>query len=60
MDIPFFGLEEDFPAGARPSGAWRCSSNLDSSPLERYEDSYRLCSVRGPEGIIVELAEHIS
>src|SRR5438874_7645484 len=24
--------------------------------LERYEDSYRLCYVRGPEGIIVELA----
>ena len=27
--------------------------------LERYEDSYRLCYVRGPEGIIVELAEQI-
>jgi len=27
--------------------------------LERYEDSYRLCYVRGPEGIIVELAERI-
>ena len=27
--------------------------------LERYEDSYRLCYVRGPEGIIVELAEPI-
>jgi catechol 2,3-dioxygenase-like lactoylglutathione lyase family enzyme len=25
--------------------------------LERYEDSYRLCYVHGPEGIIVELAE---
>jgi catechol 2,3-dioxygenase-like lactoylglutathione lyase family enzyme len=25
----------------------------------RYEDSYRLCYVRGPEGIIVELAERI-
>ncbi len=24
-----------------------------------YKDSYRLCYVRGPEGIIVELAEHI-
>ena len=23
--------------------------------LERYEDSYRLCYVRGPEGIIFEL-----
>jgi catechol 2,3-dioxygenase-like lactoylglutathione lyase family enzyme len=28
--------------------------------LERYEDSYRLCYIRGPEGIIVELAEQIS
>jgi hypothetical protein len=27
--------------------------------MERYEDSYRLCYVRGPEGIIVELAEQI-
>ena len=28
--------------------------------LERYEKSYRLCYVRGPEGIIVELTEQIS
>jgi catechol 2,3-dioxygenase-like lactoylglutathione lyase family enzyme len=28
--------------------------------LERYRDIYRLCYVRGPEGIIVELAERIS
>jgi catechol 2,3-dioxygenase-like lactoylglutathione lyase family enzyme len=27
--------------------------------LERYEDIYRLCYVRGPDGIIVELAEQI-
>jgi catechol 2,3-dioxygenase-like lactoylglutathione lyase family enzyme len=27
--------------------------------LERYKDSYRLCYVRGPEGIIVELTEQI-
>ena len=27
--------------------------------LERYEDIYRLCYVRGPEGIIVELAERV-
>ncbi len=27
--------------------------------LEDYEDSYRLCYVRGPEGIIVELAQQI-
>ena len=27
--------------------------------LERYEDSYRLCYVRSPEGIIIELAERV-
>jgi catechol 2,3-dioxygenase-like lactoylglutathione lyase family enzyme len=27
--------------------------------LEQYENSYRLCYLRGPEGIIVELAEKI-
>ncbi len=27
--------------------------------LERYADSYRLCYVRGPEGVIVELAEKL-
>ncbi len=27
--------------------------------LERYKDSYRLCYVRGPEGIILELAEQL-
>ena len=27
--------------------------------VERYKDIYRLCYVRGPEGIIVELAEEI-
>jgi catechol 2,3-dioxygenase-like lactoylglutathione lyase family enzyme len=27
--------------------------------VERYRDSYRLCYLRGPEGIIVELAEQI-
>jgi len=29
------------------------------SGIEQYEDSYRLCYVRGPEGIILELAEKI-
>jgi catechol 2,3-dioxygenase-like lactoylglutathione lyase family enzyme len=28
--------------------------------LAQYENSYRLCYVRGPEGIIIELAERIS
>ena len=27
--------------------------------LERHEDVYRLCYIRGPEGIIIELAERI-
>jgi catechol 2,3-dioxygenase-like lactoylglutathione lyase family enzyme len=27
--------------------------------VERYEDIYRLCYIRGPEGIILELAERI-
>jgi len=27
--------------------------------VKQYEDSYRLCYVRGPEGIIVELAQQI-
>jgi len=28
--------------------------------LEQYEDSYRLCYVRGPEGIIIALAQQLS
>lgn len=28
--------------------------------LVRYENSYRLCYIRGPEGIIIELAERIA
>jgi catechol 2,3-dioxygenase-like lactoylglutathione lyase family enzyme len=27
--------------------------------LERFEDSYRLCYIRGPAGIIIELAERV-
>jgi catechol 2,3-dioxygenase-like lactoylglutathione lyase family enzyme len=29
------------------------------SEVQRYENTYRLCYVRGPEGIIVELAQQI-
>jgi catechol 2,3-dioxygenase-like lactoylglutathione lyase family enzyme len=29
------------------------------SEIHNYEDSYKLCFVRGPEGIILELAEQI-
>jgi hypothetical protein len=38
------------------------AARRDVPPLaecRRYEDSYRLCYVRGPEGIIIELAEQI-
>ena len=28
--------------------------------VERYDNSYRLCYVRGPEGIIVELADRMA
>jgi hypothetical protein len=28
--------------------------------LEQYEDRYHICSSRGPEGIIVALAEQLS
>lgn len=44
---------ESVVAGLRARGAELVGE------LERYEDSYRLCYVRGPEGIIIELAEHI-
>lgn len=30
------------------------------SEIQQYEDSYKLCYVRGPEGIIIELAEKIN
>lgn len=30
------------------------------SPVQRYEDSYKLCYIRGPEGIIIELAEELT
>ena len=35
------------------------ATQRDVGEVERYEDSNRLCYVRGPEGIIVELAEQI-
>jgi catechol 2,3-dioxygenase-like lactoylglutathione lyase family enzyme len=37
----------------------RAQGSVLVGELARYEDSYRLCYVRGPEGIIVELAERI-
>jgi catechol 2,3-dioxygenase-like lactoylglutathione lyase family enzyme len=40
-------------AGARDHGAELVGE------VERYGDIYRLCYLRGPEGIIVELAEQL-
>lgn len=50
-----FAVEDidDVVAGLRTRGAELVGE------LERYENSYRLCYVRGPEGIIIELAEKI-
>lgn len=31
----------------------------DFSDIQQYEESYKLCYVRGPEGVILELAERI-
>lgn len=45
---------EDVVARLRTHGA-----ELVGEPA-RYEDSYRLCYVRGPEGVIVVLAEQLS
>jgi predicted enzyme related to lactoylglutathione lyase len=28
--------------------------------IAQYEDSYRLCFVRGPEGVVIGLAEQLS
>jgi catechol 2,3-dioxygenase-like lactoylglutathione lyase family enzyme len=44
---------DDVLARLRPHGAELVGE------LERYEDKYRLCYVRGPEGVIIELAERI-
>jgi 4-hydroxyphenylpyruvate dioxygenase-like putative hemolysin len=49
-----FAVEDiDVVAGLRARGAELVGE------LERYEDSYRFCYVRRPDGIIVELAEQI-
>jgi catechol 2,3-dioxygenase-like lactoylglutathione lyase family enzyme len=48
---------DDIDALVAPLGA--CGAELVGE-IERYEDRYRLCYVRGPDGIIVELAEPIA
>jgi len=45
---------DDVVAGLRARG-----SELVGEVVQ-YEDSYRLCYVRGPEGILLALAEHLS
>src|SRR5213078_359788 len=35
-------------------------AQLISSEVVQYEDAYRLCYIRGPEGILIGLAEQIS
>ena len=42
---------ENVPARLRAHGAELVGN------LAQYEDSYRLCYIRGPEGMIVALAE---
>jgi hypothetical protein len=43
----------------RPAGRRAQNSTRAAAHTERYEDSYGLYYVRGPEGIIIELAERI-
>jgi catechol 2,3-dioxygenase-like lactoylglutathione lyase family enzyme len=40
------------------AGLQACGAELVGEVV-RYEDSYRLCYIRGPEGIIIELAQRI-
>jgi catechol 2,3-dioxygenase-like lactoylglutathione lyase family enzyme len=35
-------------------------AELVSSEVVRYEDSYRLCYIRGPEGLLIGLAEELA
>ncbi|HEX3056321.1 MAG TPA: VOC family protein [Gaiellaceae bacterium] len=35
-------------------------AELVSSEVVRYEDSYRLCYIRGPEGLLIGLAQELS
>ena len=35
-------------------------AELVSSEVVQYEDSYRVCYIRGPEGLLIGLAEELS
>ncbi len=50
------GVRTDLAMMGTPDGNTRVEL---VGELENYEDIYRLCYVRGPEGIIIELAERI-
>jgi catechol 2,3-dioxygenase-like lactoylglutathione lyase family enzyme len=57
------GVRVDFAMMKTPDGNGRLELVTFHSPANegdnRDADSYRLCYVRGPEGIIIELAEQI-
>jgi hypothetical protein len=57
--VRYFRYEGPWSASTLSSPACGLAAPELVGELERYEDSYRLCYVRGPEGIIVELAERI-
>ena len=38
----------------------KLGAELVSSEVVQYEDSYRLCYIRGPEGLLIGLAEELS
>jgi hypothetical protein len=54
-------LEFEFRDRARAAGdPWDPRHYVELvGELVRYENSYRLCYIRGPEGIIIELAEKL-
>jgi hypothetical protein len=63
---PDLGVHAGYPPRRiRRRGHRRCRCRPASpraelvGELERYEDCYGLCDVRGPDGTIVELAEQI-
>jgi predicted enzyme related to lactoylglutathione lyase len=46
---------DDTLARLRDHGA-----ELVSTDVVRYEDAYRLCYIRGPEGLLIGLAEELA
>jgi hypothetical protein len=52
-------LSQVLPRLDKGGAAWRARGSDLVGEVEQYENSYRLCYVRGPERIIVELAEKL-